>query len=56
MDIDKLMFFVPAILISIFAAYYAMKFTANRRYAREEREERAERERKRVERKAQEGQ
>jgi hypothetical protein len=52
MDIDAMFVLVPAAVFGVLAAYYAMKFAAERRYRREEAAEaeaRAERERRRRE-------
>jgi hypothetical protein len=50
-DIETVGFWLFTIVIAVFAAYFAMLHTANKRYAREEAIERAERERKRQGRK-----
>jgi hypothetical protein len=48
-DIEAMMVLVPALILAVFVAYYAMWFTAHRRY---QREEATERERKRQEKAA----
>jgi hypothetical protein len=50
--IDGMMFLIPAVVFSVLVAYQAMKFTAMKRYHREDAEKRAEQERKRQEKKA----
>jgi hypothetical protein len=46
-DIDAMFVLVPAVILGVLTAYYAMKYAAYKRYTREEAEARAERERKR---------
>jgi hypothetical protein len=53
-DIDTMGFWLFTIITAVFVAYHAMRYTAMKRYAREEAIVRAERERKQQERKARE--